>query len=197
MLGGCKIDRVLGGGGQAAARFPKLRVERRPFLAPEAVIFGVVFTGPYILGVKYPLKLVVHKGSTGRKARPSPRIESTGLELDRGQPRSIPSAKKRPTYLNQRVRRRWTLLHVLGVPISRQFALGPHSWVCTVETKRITIMPVDIHLPFARTWRIGAASRSIIANQRHHDPSLTGLVLDILHVVSSSHSYTRFRAGRG
>lgn len=33
------------------ARCPKLRVERRPFLAPEAVIFGVVFTGPYILVV--------------------------------------------------------------------------------------------------------------------------------------------------
>ena len=39
-------------GGQAAARCAKLRVERRPFLAPEAVIFGVVFTGPYILLVK-------------------------------------------------------------------------------------------------------------------------------------------------
>ena len=38
-------------GGQAAAGRPKLRVERRPFLAPEAVIFGVDFTGPYILGV--------------------------------------------------------------------------------------------------------------------------------------------------
>lgn len=38
-------------GGQAATRRPKLRVERRPFLAPEAVIFGVDFTGPYILGV--------------------------------------------------------------------------------------------------------------------------------------------------
>ena len=38
-------------GGQAAARCPKLRVERRPFLAPKAVIFGVVFTGPYILDV--------------------------------------------------------------------------------------------------------------------------------------------------
>ena len=36
-------------GVQAAARCPKLRVERRPFLAPYAVIFGVVFTGPYIL----------------------------------------------------------------------------------------------------------------------------------------------------
>ena len=31
----------------------KLRVERRPFLAPEAVIFGVDFTGPYILCVKW------------------------------------------------------------------------------------------------------------------------------------------------
>ena len=36
-------------GGQAAARCAKLRVDRRLFLAPEAVIFGVVFTGPYIL----------------------------------------------------------------------------------------------------------------------------------------------------
>ena len=41
-------------GGQAARR-PKLRVERRPFLAPEDVIFGVVFTGPYILSVKHVL----------------------------------------------------------------------------------------------------------------------------------------------
>jgi alpha-glucuronidase len=40
-----------GVGGQAAARHPKLRVERRPFLAPEVVIFGVDFTGPYILVV--------------------------------------------------------------------------------------------------------------------------------------------------
>jgi hypothetical protein len=32
---------------------PALQVERRPFLAPEAVIFGVIFTGPYILVVKY------------------------------------------------------------------------------------------------------------------------------------------------
>jgi hypothetical protein len=32
-------------GGQAAASRPKLRVGRRPFLAPEAVIFGVDFTG--------------------------------------------------------------------------------------------------------------------------------------------------------
>lgn len=38
-------------GGQAAAGRPKLRVERRPFLAPEAVIFGVDFTGPHILCV--------------------------------------------------------------------------------------------------------------------------------------------------
>jgi hypothetical protein len=38
-------------GGQATARRPKLRVERRPFLAPEAVIVGVDFTGPYILVV--------------------------------------------------------------------------------------------------------------------------------------------------
>jgi hypothetical protein len=38
-------------GGEAATRRPKLRVERRPFLAPEAVIFGVDFTGPYILVV--------------------------------------------------------------------------------------------------------------------------------------------------
>ena len=36
-------------GGQVVARYAKLRVERRPFLAPKAVIFGVVFTGPYIL----------------------------------------------------------------------------------------------------------------------------------------------------
>jgi hypothetical protein len=39
-------------GGQAAARHPKLRVERRPFLAPDVVIFGADFTGPYILVVK-------------------------------------------------------------------------------------------------------------------------------------------------
>jgi hypothetical protein len=45
-------------GGQAAARCPKLRVERRPFLAPEAVIFGVVFTGPYILAVIYPFSAI-------------------------------------------------------------------------------------------------------------------------------------------
>lgn len=38
-------------GGQAAARCPKLRVERRPFLVPEAAIFGIDFTGPYILVV--------------------------------------------------------------------------------------------------------------------------------------------------
>jgi hypothetical protein len=38
-------------GGQAAARRPKLRVERRPFLAPD-VIFGADLTGPYILVVK-------------------------------------------------------------------------------------------------------------------------------------------------
>ena len=37
--------------GQAAARRPKLRVERRPFLASKAVIFGVNSTGPHILGV--------------------------------------------------------------------------------------------------------------------------------------------------
>jgi hypothetical protein len=34
---------------QALARPPKLRVERRPFLASKAVIFGVLFTGPHIL----------------------------------------------------------------------------------------------------------------------------------------------------
>ena len=45
-------------GGQAAARCAKLRVERRPFLAPEAVIFGVVFTGPYILLVIISLHLI-------------------------------------------------------------------------------------------------------------------------------------------
>jgi hypothetical protein len=39
-------------GGRAAARRPKFRMERRPFLAPEVVIFGVDFTGPYILVVK-------------------------------------------------------------------------------------------------------------------------------------------------
>ena len=44
-------------GGQAAAGRPKLRVERRPFLAPEAVIFGVDFTGPYILGVIVSISL--------------------------------------------------------------------------------------------------------------------------------------------
>lgn len=36
-------------GGQAAARCAKLRVERRPFLASNAVIFSVSFTGPNIL----------------------------------------------------------------------------------------------------------------------------------------------------
>ncbi|KGO75061.1 hypothetical protein PITC_047440 [Penicillium italicum] len=41
-----------GAGGQATASRPKLRVERRPFLAPDVVIFGVDFTGPYILVVK-------------------------------------------------------------------------------------------------------------------------------------------------
>jgi hypothetical protein len=40
-----------GAGGQATARRQKVRVERRPFLAPEVVIFGVDFTGPYILVV--------------------------------------------------------------------------------------------------------------------------------------------------
>jgi hypothetical protein len=44
-------------GGQAAAGRPKLRVERRPFLAPEAVIFGVDFTGPYILDVIFSLSI--------------------------------------------------------------------------------------------------------------------------------------------
>jgi hypothetical protein len=38
-------------GGQATARRPKLRLERRRFLAPEAVIFGANFTGPQILVV--------------------------------------------------------------------------------------------------------------------------------------------------
>jgi hypothetical protein len=38
-------------GGQAAACRPKLRGERRLFPAPEAVIFGVDFTGPHILCV--------------------------------------------------------------------------------------------------------------------------------------------------
>ena len=42
-------------GGQARARRPKLRVERRPFLASKAVIFGVNFTGPYILDVTLSL----------------------------------------------------------------------------------------------------------------------------------------------
>ena len=32
-------------------RGPKLRVERRPFLASKAAIFGVNFTGPHILVV--------------------------------------------------------------------------------------------------------------------------------------------------
>lgn len=38
-------------GGQAAARCAKLRVERRPFLAPKAAIFGVDFKGPHVLYV--------------------------------------------------------------------------------------------------------------------------------------------------
>jgi hypothetical protein len=40
-----------GAGGQATARSPKFRVERRPLLAPEVFIFGVDFTGPYIVVV--------------------------------------------------------------------------------------------------------------------------------------------------
>ncbi|CAP92335.1 hypothetical protein PCH_Pc13g12660 [Penicillium rubens Wisconsin 54-1255] len=40
-------------GSQGAAGRLKLRVERRPLLALEAVMFGVDFTGPYILGVNY------------------------------------------------------------------------------------------------------------------------------------------------
>lgn len=38
-------------GGQGAAGRPKLRVKRQPFLASEAVIFGVNPTGPHILDV--------------------------------------------------------------------------------------------------------------------------------------------------
>ncbi|KAJ5888155.1 hypothetical protein N7495_008196 [Penicillium taxi] len=38
-------------GDQEASCRLKLRVERRPFLAPEAVIFGVIFTGPYSVPV--------------------------------------------------------------------------------------------------------------------------------------------------
>jgi hypothetical protein len=38
-------------GGQGAAGRPKLRVERQPFLASKAVIFGVNPTGPHILVV--------------------------------------------------------------------------------------------------------------------------------------------------
>jgi hypothetical protein len=30
---------------------PKLRVERQPFLASKVVLFGVIFTGPYVLYV--------------------------------------------------------------------------------------------------------------------------------------------------
>lgn len=43
--------------GRAAARRPKFRVERRSFLAPEVVIFGVDFTGPYIRHVKVVEKI--------------------------------------------------------------------------------------------------------------------------------------------
>ncbi len=52
MLVGCRIG---GGTGQRAVKrrlAVQSWVEMRPFLAPEAVIFGVVFTGPYILVVK-------------------------------------------------------------------------------------------------------------------------------------------------
>jgi hypothetical protein len=38
-------------GGQGAAGRPKLRVERQPFLASKAVIFGLNPTGPHILYV--------------------------------------------------------------------------------------------------------------------------------------------------
>jgi hypothetical protein len=40
---------VLDGGREAPARPPKLRVERRPFLAPKVAIFGVLFTGPQLV----------------------------------------------------------------------------------------------------------------------------------------------------
>lgn len=39
-------------GGQGAAGRPKLRVERQPFLASKAVIFGLNPTGPHIIDVK-------------------------------------------------------------------------------------------------------------------------------------------------
>lgn len=48
-------------GGHAAARRPKLLVERQPFLAPEAVIFGVDFTGPQILVVIFDRKVAMEK----------------------------------------------------------------------------------------------------------------------------------------
>lgn len=37
--------------------------EIRPFLTPEAVIFGVVFTGPYILVVKGPVIATLNVGA--------------------------------------------------------------------------------------------------------------------------------------
>jgi hypothetical protein len=42
---------LLGGCGQGAAGRLKLRVERQPFLASKAVIFGVNPIGPHILCV--------------------------------------------------------------------------------------------------------------------------------------------------
>lgn len=52
MLGGCRIvvcSTCLSA--KAAARRGKIQVEMRPFMASVAVIFGVDFTGPHILGV--------------------------------------------------------------------------------------------------------------------------------------------------
>jgi hypothetical protein len=46
-------------GSQGAAGRLKLRVERRPLLALEAVMFGVDFTGPYILGVIFVNKFYI------------------------------------------------------------------------------------------------------------------------------------------
>lgn len=50
-----------GAGGQAVARRPKLRVERRPFVAPEVVIFGRDFTGPYLLVVIQTSRCSTHR----------------------------------------------------------------------------------------------------------------------------------------
>jgi hypothetical protein len=52
-------------GGQGAAGRPKLRVERQPFLASKAVIFGVNPTGPHILVVMYISVYIIIQNAGG------------------------------------------------------------------------------------------------------------------------------------